>query len=47
MIAEKVGVPCDDPSMEMFEQEIEPEELIKQIAIASDSEEKHGRIIVP
>lgn len=47
MIAEKVGVPCDDVSMEMFEQDVEPEELIKQIIKASDADEDHSRIIVP
>ena len=47
MIADKVGVPCDDVNMGIFEQDVEPEELIKQIIEASDSDDKNGRIIIP
>ena len=43
LIAEKVGVPTDDPAMETLKEEIEPETLVEQIMSATGSNPKEAK----
>ena len=40
LVAEKVGVPCEDLEMEVFEEEMKPEKMFEQIMSATGSDPK-------
>ena len=43
LVAEKVGVPCEDLEMEVFEEEMKPEKMFEQIMSATGSDPEDAK----